>query len=143
MQSYELYKKVLYFKGNQNGNDPTQATTSPSTNGNAPTAVTAPMGIVSTQVMSGARSEITVYLNCTSVAGSCTLDLDIQITPDDSSQVWYVADAFTQISAGAGGKQAKTPAAIGRWIRTRPELGGSGNINFGTDITFPLRGYTS
>ena len=92
---------------------------------------------ISTKILSSVRDLVTVYLNC-DADGSGSLDVDFQITPDDSSEVWYSTDSFQQVVALAS-KQAIVPRAIGRQCRTYPVL--TGTHNFGTKITFPLRGY--
>lgn len=92
---------------------------------------------LSTKSLSAERGLVTVYLNC-DADGSGSLDMDFQITPDDSSEVWYSTDSFQQV-VNLASKQAIVPRALGRQCRVYPTL--TGTHNFGAKLTFPLRGY--
>lgn len=92
---------------------------------------------LSTKVLS--FPSVTVFLNC-DAGGTAALDVDIQVTPDDTSEVWYTIDQFSQV-IDAASTQAKSIMTVGRQLRTLPTL--TGTHNFGCYAAFPMRGYAA
>lgn len=67
-------------------------------------------------------SSIRVYVDVTAEAGTSTLDIIIQTSPDNST--WYDAVAMTQISAT--GQYTDTATVIGPYMRIKYTIGGTG-----------------
>lgn len=129
-RSFTIYTKTLNVKASY-------ATT-------ALAQAAAVMKIIDTSVLGASRNEIQIFLNCDAAPTAVgTLDVDHQVSPDDSSQVFYTVGQFTQVDKDGttAFQQARVPNAISRYFRCLPTL--TSTFNFGCQISFPLVGYTS
>ena len=95
------------------------------------------MKVIDTDVVAAHLPLVTVFLNC-DADGAGSLFVDVQITPDDSSQVWYKVGDFGEVLNDTVQKYFNPPA-LGKHLRCLPTL--SGVHNFGSQILIPSGGY--